>query len=175
MAMSKMKFAYTMFLILVTLLFFSGCSQDKPENPPVKNIVRMKITKPAKEERSNEDIQNEIVGIADKDIGQNINQEPEAVKADNLPAVETMEYVTKGGETLSEISGKANINNNPLKWTFLYRNNIEALSSIRGKGNLYAIPLAAGIRLKITSPEEKKKNLDGLPRANYTVNALSSP
>jgi hypothetical protein len=75
----------------------------------------MKITKPAKEERSNEDIQNEIVGIADKDIGQNINQEPEAVKADNLPAVETMEYVTKGGETLSEISGKANINNNPLK------------------------------------------------------------
>ena len=169
-----MKIAYTIPLILVTLLFYSGCSQEESDDPyKGKNVVRMPITKPAKEVKTEEDIKKEIADIVEKDIDQRINQE--TVKADNPPAVETNEYVTEEGDTLSGISGKANINNNPLKWTLLYRNNAEALSSIRGKANLYEIPLTAGIRLKITSPEEKKKNLDAQPRAYYTVNVLSSP
>jgi hypothetical protein len=173
MAGTKMKIAYTILLVLVTLLFYSGCSQEEPDNYQGKNVVRMKITKPAKETKSEEDIKKEIADIVEKDIDQRINQE--TVKADNPPAVETMEYLTEEGETLSGISGKANINNNPLKWTFLYRNNSEVLSSIRSKANLYEIPLSAGIRLKITSPEDIKKNLDERPKAYYTVNVLSSP
>lgn len=169
-----MKFAYTILLILVTLLLYSGCSQEKSDDPyKGKNVIRMKITKPAKDIKAEEDIQKEIADIVEKDIDQRINQE--TIKADNLPAVETNEYVTEEGDTLSGISGKASINNNPLKWTFLYRNNAEALSSIRGKKNLYEIAIPAGIRLKLTSPEEKKQNLDGMPKAYYTVNALSSP
>ncbi len=173
MAVSKIKFAYTMPLILVTLLFIAGCSQEEPDTYQGKNVVRMKITKPDKEIKKEEDIQKEIADIVEKDIDQRINQE--TVQADILPAVETGEYVTEEGDTLTTISGKDNINNNPLKWTFLYRNNAEALSSIKGKGNLYERPIPAGIRLKITSPEEKKKNLEGMSKAYYTVNALSSP
>jgi hypothetical protein len=173
MAVSKMKFAYTILSILATLLLCAGCSQDKPVNNENKNVVRMKISKPAKEIKGDKDIKNEIAGIVDKDIDQGINQE--AVQADIQPLIETDEYVTEEGETLSAISGRANINNDPLKWTFIYRNNLDALASIRGKGRLYEIPLSAGTRLKITSPEEKKQNLDRMPRAYYTVNALSSP
>ncbi|NLD35684.1 MAG: hypothetical protein GX654_02330 [Desulfatiglans sp.] len=168
-----MKFAYTMPLILGTLLFFSGCSQEEPDNNQGKNVVRMKITKPTKDIKTEKDVNIGIADIVQKDIDQRINQE--TVQVDVLPATETGEYVTEEGDTLSGISGRANINNNPLKWTFLYRNNVEALSSIKGKGNLYERPLPAGIRLKITSPEEKNKNLDAMQKAYYTVNALSSP
>jgi hypothetical protein len=133
----------------------------------------MKITKPTKDIKTEKDVNIGIADIVQKDIDQRINQE--TVQVDVLPATETGEYVTEEGDTLSGISGRANINNNPLKWTFLYRNNVEALSSIKGKGNLYERPLPAGIRLKITSPEEKNKNLDAMQKAYYTVNALSSP
>lgn len=174
MAVPKIKFAYTMPLILVTLLFYSGCSQEKSDDSyQGKNVVRMKITKPAKDIKAEKDVKKEITDIVDIDIDQSINHE--TIKADTLPDTETGEYVTEEGDTLSAISGKASINNNPLKWTFLYRNNIEALASIRGKRNLYERPLSVGIRLKITSPEEKKRNLDEIQKANYTVNALSSP
>jgi hypothetical protein len=174
MAMLKIKFAYTMPLILVALLIYAGCSQEKSDSPyKGKNVVRMQITKPVKETKKEEDVRKDIADIVEKDIDQRINQE--TIKADNPPAVEANEYVTEEGDTLSGISGKANINNNPLKWTFLYRNNTEALSLIKGKVNLYEIPLTAGIRLKITSPEENKKNLNTRPRAYYTVNVLSSP
>ncbi len=172
MAVSKTKNIYLMPLILGVLLLYSGCSQEEPDNYQGKNVVRMKITKPARDIKTEEDINKEITDIVEKDLDQRIIQE--AVKVDT-PLEETGEYVTAEGDTLSGISGKADINNNPLKWTFLYRNNAEALSSIKGKGNLYEISHPAVIRIKITSPEEKKKNLETIPRGYYTVNALSSP
>lgn len=169
-----MKFAYAKLLILVTLLFLSGCSGEDPGYYQSKNVVRKRVNKPPEEIKKREVSVEETAGIVSKDAEQEIFQE--TVKA---PAVltehETNIYVTKEGDTLSGISAKTHVYDNPMKWPLLYRDNPEALSSIKDKEYLYDIVLPAGMRLKITSPEEKKKTLEKTQAKNFTVNVISTP
>ena len=169
----KMKFACTIPVILAALLFYSGCSQDKPDNYQGKNVARMRITKPAKEVKAEKDAAEEAAGSAGQAVDQEIEQE--IIITESPPESKRDVYVTEKGETLLDISGKAEIHNNPLKWTFLYRNNIEALSSIKGRAKPYETPLPEGTSLKITPPDKRKENLEQEQGAYYTVNALSSP
>ena len=166
-----MKFAYTKLLFLVALLIVSGCSGEEPDNYKMKNVVRKAIQKPAGETKDLEETKKEIADIVDKDIGKRINQE--TIKKQSFPQQDDTIYITKEGDTLSDISGK--VYNDPLKWPFLYRDNPEVLSSIKDRGNLNDEVLTPGIRLKITSPAEIETNLEDRPRNYFTVNVISSP
>ena len=168
-----MRFAYTKLFILVTLLLVSGCSREAPDNYQGKNVVRKAIKKPAVKINDREESRKEITKIVEKDIADRINKE--TVKEQAPPEQDKNIYITKGGETLLDISGKANIYNNPLKWPFLYRDNAEILSSIKDKDDLYEAGLPAGLRLKIIPQQEIKKTLEKRPPYYFTVNVMSSP
>ncbi len=168
-----MRFAYTKLFILVTLLLVSGCSREAPDNHQSKNVVRKAIKKPAKQIKDSEESRKEITDIVEKDITGRINKE--TIKKQTPQEHDKNIYLTKKGETLSEIAGKASIYNNPLNWLFLYRDNAEILSSIKDKDNIYEASLPAGLRLKILSREEIKKNLEKRPPYYFTVNVMSSP
>ncbi len=168
-----MKFAYTMLFILVTLLLVSGCSEETPEVYENKTVVRKTIKKPVKKTNDWEETKKEIADIVSKDIDQRIKQE--TIKEPVPPAEEVNIYITKEGDTLSGISGKADIYNNPLKWPLLYRDNPEALSPVKDKNNLFETSLPAGIKLKIIPEEEVKKNLENRAGNYYVANIISSP
>jgi hypothetical protein len=161
-------------LFLVTLVLVSGCSEEKPENhKKIKNVVRKSIQKPVKKTQIPEETKKEITDIVAKDIDQRIKQE--TIKEQAPPVEETNIYITKEGDTLSGISGKAGVYNNPFKWPLLYRDNPKALSSIKDKDNLYKASLPAGIRFKIIPDEEVEKNLENRVGINYAANLISSP
>ena len=196
-----MKVACTMFIILVTLFFVSGCYEEKPGTNGSKNVVRKAIEKPVGKTRAREETKKETVAVVNKDsensghqespVSQDIagvtNQEsPEIKNIDRGARQEKVEkqenpvgkiniYVTKRGDTLLAIAGKADIYNNPLKWPLLYRDNPKALSSLKGKDNFYIESLPAGIKFKITSEKEMEKNLENRPARYYVANLISSP
>ena len=169
-----MKVAYTtLLIILVTLLLVSGCSEEKPGTPESKNVVRKEIKKPLKATNNWKETQKEIADIVDKDIEHRINQE--TTKKPAIPEEEENTYVTKEGDSLSDIAGKQDIYDNPLKWPFIYRDNREILSSIKDKDNLFEASLPAGIRLKIMPQEEIEKNLANRQGNYFVANIISSP
>ena len=167
-----MKFAYTMLSILVALFLISGCSEEKPETHESKNIVRKIIKKPVKKTDDWEETKKEIADIVNKDIDRRIEQE--TVKEEPLPAEQGI-YITKQGDTLSDIAAKADIYNNPLKWPFLYRDNPEAFSQMKDKENFFKAGLPAGIELKIIPEEDVQKNLEDRAGYYYVANIISSP
>lgn len=168
-----MKFACTMLSILVALFLVSGCSEEKPNSYKSNNIVRKVIQKPAKQTNAREETKKEIPDPATKDTDEKITQE--TIKEQPLPEQEENIYITEEGDTLASISGKADVYNNPLKWPLLYRDNPEALSSIKDKENLWNTSLPAGIRFKIISEEEATKNLENRTGYYYVANLISSP
>jgi hypothetical protein len=168
-----MKFAYTMLSILVTLFLVSGCSEEIPDNHENKNVVRKAIQKPVKARDNWKETKEEIADIVNKDIDNRIIKE--TLKESPLPVQEENIYITKEGDTLAGISGKAHIYNNPLKWPLLYRDNPDALASIKDKENLYEAVLPAGIKFKILTETEVEKNLENRSGINYVANLISSP
>ncbi|MBN2417745.1 MAG: hypothetical protein JXL81_00030 [Deltaproteobacteria bacterium] len=171
-----MKSAYTMLFILVALfLVLSGCSEEKPDNYENKNVVRKVIQKPVMSAGAPEDTGKEIIDISkqntDNITAEEVTEQPVPV----VPVQEEKTYVTEEGDTLSGISAKTDIYNNPLKWPLLYRDNPEAFSFINDKANLSDTGLPAGIRLKIMSEEEMKKNLENRAGSHYVANIISSP
>jgi len=179
-----MKFAYAMLSILVTLLLISGCSEEKPANYESKNIVRKAVQKPVKKTQNEEDSQKEITDIVKKDPEQSLNQKTikdetlpvrKIEKEEVIPIQETNIYITKEGDNLSDISGMVDTYNNPLKWPLLYRDNPEALSSIKNKNNLFEADLPYGIKFKIISENEIEKNLENRSGSYYVANLISSP
>ena len=170
-----MKFAYTKLYILVTLLIISGCSSEEPDNYQNKNVVRKVIKKPAEETIDWEKTQKYIADIVDKDIEDRINQETVKKPAPAVPKQEKDVYNTKEGDNLMGISGKADIYDDPLKWPFLYRDNSEALSSIKDNNKFYLAPLPANTSLKIVSREKAETNLENRARKYFIINIISSP
>ena len=169
-----MKFAYTMLSILVTLFLVSGCSEEKPDLYESKNVVRQKvIKKPVKKTTPRKETKKEITDIVSKDIDNRTTRE--TVKKQPLPVEEPNIYTTKEGDTLSGISRKADIYDNPLKWPILYRDNPESLSSIKNKDNFFNVSLPAGIKLKIFPKEDVEKNLESRAGIDYVANLISSP
>ena len=168
-----MKFAYTMLSILVALFIVSGCSEEKPENYENKTIVRKIIRKPVKKVNEREEPKKEITDIVSEDT--DVQAPMEAIKEPPAPIEEANIYTTKDGDTLSDISARTDVYNNPVKWPILYRYNPEAFSSIKDKEHLYDAILPAGIRLKIVPKEEVEKNLESRPGYYYVANLISSP
>jgi hypothetical protein len=155
------------------------------ESPETQNIDRGPNQEPEGKQVIDSEVNQETPGT--QDIAGVANQEsPEIKNIDRGARQEKVEkqdnpvgkiniYVTKRGDTLLAIAGKADIYNNPLKWPLLYRDNPKALSSLKGKDNFYIESLPAGIKFKITSEKEMEKNLENRPARYYVANLISSP
>lgn len=173
-----MKYAYTISFFLVTLLFFSGCSNENSTGYTESNTsVRKPITMPAhpKQETSGpmpgkntpiEKTEDIIKKSEDTSAG---NIEPET------PEKQKGIYTVRKGDTLSAISEKKDVYNNRLKWTILYRDNKESFSEMTKGKDFYKTGLTPGLKLKFITDEVLKENLKVRSKKYYVANILSSP
>jgi hypothetical protein len=81
--------------------------------------------------------------------------------------------LTVKGDTLSIIAGRDNVMGDPLKWPLLYRLNIEQIKDTAGV-DLPHSQLAEGIKLKLITGEQLKKNLKAMPENLWVINIVSS-
>lgn len=90
------------------------------------------------------------------------------------PAQEAGVYVAKKGETLSDIAKRKDVYGDPLKWAILYRLNAKKLAKLGNGPGLPDQVLPEGLRLKITTPDEAKENLEKRAKDLWIVNILSA-
>lgn len=83
-------------------------------------------------------------------------------------------YVVKKGESLAAIARKKEVYGDPLKWTALYRLNLDKVGSSGNGADLPDKGLQEGLKLKIITPEEGKKNLEKRRGHLWIVNILSA-
>jgi len=83
-------------------------------------------------------------------------------------------YAVRKGDTLASVSGRSEIYGDPLKWAILYRTNQDLLGSLPQAENLPDLELPGGIRLRILSEEEMKRNVQKRAGSLWVVNTLSS-
>ena len=98
----------------------------------------------------------------------------EAVK--EAPAIKEGIYKVIKGETLYDIAGKKQVYGDHLKWTSLYRHNIETFAKagviLTDKFPETALP--AGITLKYVTDREAGENAKRFSNKTYVVNAIST-
>ncbi|MEW6666783.1 MAG: SPOR domain-containing protein [Thermodesulfobacteriota bacterium] len=83
-------------------------------------------------------------------------------------------YAVKKGDTLATVSAKTEVYGDPLKWAILYRTNLDVLGSLPQADNLPDLGLPSGIRFRILSEDEMKKNAQKRAGCPWVVNALSA-
>jgi len=173
-----MKCAYTMSLILVTLMIVAGCSsEENTDYPGTNRAVRQSIKRPV----SNADKKYDSEKVADvsaKEKSVNIKSQAEKseggvkqVKSEKQEG----QYIVQKGDSLPEIANKDHIYNDSLRWPILYRENKETLDEYKKKPHFPEIELPPSMNLKFISDDDFKKNLRKQSRKNYVVNILSSP
>ncbi|MBW2609336.1 MAG: SPOR domain-containing protein [Deltaproteobacteria bacterium] len=183
-----MKVAASVIAICMTLLLLGpGCSNeeqsmyseyepgdDKTIKRPIpktaKAVPHVPEARPAKETK-------DVVGIKTAAV-----EEKEPKRDEKKVVKERKEdvreekgyYIVKEGESLSRIAGREDVYGDPLKWPILYRLNTGKLAKIEKADNPHEKELSKGMKLKLVSPDEVKKNL--MKRSNnvWVVNVLSS-
>lgn len=101
---------------------------------------------------------------------------PETDERKKETAVEevTGYYIVKEGDSLSGIAAGEDVYEDSLKWPILYRLNMDKLGKLQlGKG-FPDRELPEGVRLKISTPDEIKENLERRPHNVWVVNVLSA-
>ena len=83
-------------------------------------------------------------------------------------------YVVRKGDTLASVSGRSEIYRDPLMWAILYRTNLDVLGSLPQAENMPDLELPIGIRLRMLSEEEMKKNVQRRAGCLWVINTLSA-
>jgi cell division septation protein DedD len=82
-------------------------------------------------------------------------------------------YTVKKSDSLSSIAGRRDVYGDALKWPNLYRLNMDKLAGIKIAEDLPDRKLDAGMRLKITTPNELKKIQKRHADHMWVINILS--
>jgi hypothetical protein len=171
---------------LASFLLCGGCSNEEPPPPPKEKFkVVMPIdkselekakTKVAVEEQKPETEAKEGPG------GKTAALEPEVVRAPDTdssrkesgPKEIAGYYTARKGDNLSGIATRADVYGDWLKWPILYRLNMDKLGTVLEGKNFPETELPVGMRLKIVSADEKKKNLEKRLDNVWVVNVISN-
>jgi hypothetical protein len=162
----------------------TGCSKEEEAQPPAKKQkIVQKIIKPPPEA-----IKNPIPDKKPEPVAKEVPETkiPAGKEAgskqleSNIPekgvtsGKESGFYLVKKGESLSSISGQAEVYGNPLNWPILFRHNIDKLSGLKWGEDLPDRMLPEDIRLKIVKPEEVKENLKEKADKFWVINIIST-
>lgn len=173
--------------ILVCLALFGfcvGCSGNEEPPPPaakpkvVKGIIEpppREVESPAPEEKP--EVQPEEKAEGEETLppaAQETAKPPASMTPAAPPAREAGVYVVKKGESLSGIAGREDVYDDPLKWAILYRLNAEELGELGKGAGLPDQTLPEGLRLKIITPDEAKRNLEKRAGHPWVLNILSA-
>lgn len=84
-------------------------------------------------------------------------------------------YRVHKGDSLFKIAGRKDIYSDPIKWTSLYRLNMDRLENIQADDDLEHKELPEGLSLRFVTPNEASDNLSKLGHKYWVVNAVSEP
>jgi hypothetical protein len=115
----------------------------------------------------------EVMSVAGKKA---ISKSPESVNPEKgaTSGKEPGIYLVKKGESLSSISGQAEVYGNPLNWPILFRYNMDKLSGVELKVDLPNMMIPEEVRLKIVTPEKVKDNLKERADKFSVINIIST-
>ncbi len=177
-----MKYAATMVAIwAIMILIGTGCSQE--EEPPLSSenaAVRKAIQMPVQEGAG------DVIVSQKPDLGPAAEKESVEMVAEieekkpekgpeNVQEIEDGYYITQKGESLSSIAGREDIYGDPLKWTVLYRFNMEELEDIAKDENFPDVEIPERTSLKVVQKAEMDDNLRTRPENYWVINVMSSP
>ncbi len=166
------------------IILGTGCSKEEDAPPPAKKQkVVQKIIKPPPEA-----IKNPIPDKKPEPVAKEVPEAkiPAGKKGGLMPpesnipekgvtsGKESGIYVVKKGESLSSISGQAEVYGNPLNWPILFRDNMDKFSGVKLGGDLPDSMIPEEVRLKIVTPEEVKENLKERADKFWIINIIST-
>jgi hypothetical protein len=169
---------------LAIFIWGTGCSKEEEAPPPEKkHKIVQKIIKPPPEPIKNsipdkkpKPVVKEVLEAkiqTGKEAGSN-TPKPDILEKGVTSGKESGVYVVKKGESLSSISGQAEVYGNPLNWPVLFRYNIDKLSGLKWGEDLPDKMIPEDIRLKIVTPEEVKENLKERADKFWVINIIST-
>lgn len=180
-----MKSSATIISICLTaFLLYAGCSREEP--PPVKStkVVRPIKRPPPKKaealvterEEKAKDEAKEAEEVKTAAVEKQTLTPPEKEVWQKEKAVKEVAgyYIVKEGESLSGIASRGDVYEDPLKWPFLYRRNLDKLAKLPLGKLLPDSKLPEGLRLKIVSLEEVRQNLRARRHKPWVVNVVST-
>jgi hypothetical protein len=150
-------------LLCLMLFFFSGgCSREEaPETTVSKKIILpIEQSPPLSSKRAPTEPPPPVLDP----IAETLPPESERPKV----------YRVREGDTLFHIAGLKEVYGDPLKWTSLFRLNMDTLDGDLTDGTFERRALPKGLTLKIRTSSEEKKKRDGKAGARYAINVVSS-
>jgi len=179
------------FIVLISigiavLTWISGCSREEENPPPVKRPKIVKpiikpppevIKHPVPDKAPQPQSMAERVSVTDS---QEIKEErveqqaPVVQKTAAKPVKEPSIYVVKKGESLSSISGRENVYGNSSNWPILYRHNLDKLAGEEIEDDLPDKIIREGVRLRVLTQEELRKNLEERADQFWVINIVSA-
>lgn len=176
-------FATTIFICLLSMAWFSGCSSDeKPQSPlPPPKIVKP-IAKPAPKEAgsaASEDNEKGGIELRSSRTRETARVEkarpgPASAQKEEAPQEKGGYHTVRKGESLASIAGLQGTYSDPLKWPVLFRLNLDKLGDLPGGEDFPERALPEGMRLRIVTSEEAKKNVRNRTGHDWVINVLSS-
>lgn len=82
-------------------------------------------------------------------------------------------YRVRKGDSLASIAERADVYNNPLKWTSLFRLNLDQFEGMKITPDFENRELPEGLELKFVTASEAQKNRETFGKRVYVVNVLS--
>jgi len=83
-------------------------------------------------------------------------------------------YKVRKGDSLANVAERADVYDNPLKWTSLFRLNLEKFEGMKITRDFQNRELPQGLHLKFVTASEAKANIKKLGKRIYAVNVLSA-
>lgn len=182
----------TICVCLTLFLSVAGCSREEEAPPPlkgdkvVKPIKKPPLAPPEKAATSQARVivlkkttpeQKEKAEVEKAAVSAKGSEKPvtRAVRKEGLLQREPGYYYIRKGDSLARIAGRKDVYGDPLKWPILCRLNMDKLEKMAVWEDLADRPLLEGMKLKIITPEEKKRNLEKRANKIWIVNVLSTP
>ena len=91
----------------------------------------------------------------------------------SIPEVKEGYYITKKGDSLSIIAENSEVYGDPLKWSSLFRLNMEMFDESEIGKDFQDKELSEGLELKFVTSREAEENLKKLGRKRYAIHVLS--
>jgi hypothetical protein len=159
-------------LMCLFIPFASGCSHEDPleiEETRAVMPIRMPMPKP-----SAPPVQDEVGEVKDEAQGPPslLPEEP----SETLGEINAEEgyYQVKKGDCLIKVAGLEEVYGDPIKWTSLFRMNMDRLDGMEITEDSHDMELPEGLGLKFVTDSEAEENLAKLGRQVYAVNVLSA-
>jgi hypothetical protein len=159
-------------LICLFIPFSGGCTQEDPlevEEVRVAMPIRMPMPKPPAPPDQAETVE-------EKDRDQLLPALLPEEQSETLGEISEEEgyYRVRKGDCLIKIAGLEEVYDDPVKWTSLFRMNMDKLDGMEITGDFHNMELPEGLGLKFVTESEAEENLAKLGRQVYAVNVLSA-